>query len=599
MRQINSILVNTTTPIAYAPAMKGEKKVEADAKTYDSDNMVCIRLNENSPFFAYEMYHIRFAGILPIEDPYYILTKVEEVHKFSNDARQTDIIKFVPESSSCTSGSAVTFTLNNDNEAVFRQEVGFENYKLCYNFEGSVGAFKFTNYDVNAIPKGDIMTNDEIINMIKKVRSVSTIVEFFIRGREAQISKVNDTIIEDATISLLINDISYSSKILSIWYGLNLDYNSNARKVVDQMTNATEISSFVGDYGKQVYDAYLSGNGENPQSLLLSMANSVNGNTEKYNAVINGWRSLASSDDVTITPGESGEATFTDGSTVTITPATSGRRLEESKSYKITLNQYECAMIDTEITEGKCIEVLIDGDSTNSLSSKVRLTYDKRAIDDTHCASKSSILATSWESREANNNNDCFFENGKAAIENTRFGVITTHAPPESSSIKFDPTVLSVILIMAIIIFVLLFLGLAYALYVYVTPSEPVDVDNLWKDFDEERKKNLEEKRAERAERKKQLLAMENEFLDSDDESEDYSDMTSDSFSVDSIYDQIMHPLDSDSEEYSDEVDESYTMAINSANESSRLAQQAAEMTEIVHDDEMEKEEGIGEVRHD
>ena len=92
---------------------------------------------------------------------------------------------------------------------------------------------------------------------------------------------------------------------------------------------------------------------------------------------------------------------------------------------------------------------------------------------------------------------------------------------------------------------------------------------------------------------------MENEFLDSDDESEDYSDMTSDSFSVDSIYDQIMHPLDSDSEEYSDEVDESYTMAINSANESSRLAQQAAEMTEIGHDDEMEKEEGIGEVRHD
>ena len=37
MRQINSILVNTTTPIAYAPAMKGEKKVEADAKTYDKE----------------------------------------------------------------------------------------------------------------------------------------------------------------------------------------------------------------------------------------------------------------------------------------------------------------------------------------------------------------------------------------------------------------------------------------------------------------------------------------------------------------------------------------------------------------------------------
>ena len=37
MRQINSILVNTTTPIAYTPAMKGEKKVEAESKTYDKE----------------------------------------------------------------------------------------------------------------------------------------------------------------------------------------------------------------------------------------------------------------------------------------------------------------------------------------------------------------------------------------------------------------------------------------------------------------------------------------------------------------------------------------------------------------------------------
>ena len=250
-------------------------------------------------------------------------------------------------------------------------------------------------------------------------------------------------------------------------------------------------------------------------------------------------------------------------------------------------------MIDTDIVEGKCIEVLINGKSDNELSSKVRITYDKRDIADTHCASKDIILTIGWNSRLANNNNDCFFEDGKAAIENTRFGVITTHTPVAGTSITFDPTVLSVILIMAIIIFVLLFLGLGYTLYVYVTPKDPVDVSSMWDNFDKERMENIQKKREERAKRKEELARIEREIMGDDDNYDDFSDGME---SVDPIYEDIMRPIEDD--ESDNEVDE-VNETINYANESSKLAQEMAGNIDIGVDNDIEPQEEMGELRKD
>ena len=159
-----------------------------------------------------------------------------------------------------------------------------------------------------------------------------------------------------------------------------------------------------------------------------------------------------------------------------------------------------------------------------------------------------------------------------------------------------------VVLLILLVIFVLLFIGLGYTLWVYVHPMEPEEVNSMWDSFEEDRRKNLEQRRAERAERKKKLIEMEEQAALSDDD--DYSDSSysdSDSGSdnggngdlANSMYDDLM----ARPEETDDDGD--YNTAIRSANDSSMFAQQAAENTDIVPDTNMERDADMGEVRRE
>ena len=66
-----------------------------------------------------------------------------------------------------------------------------------------------------------------------------------------------------------------------------------------------------------------------------------------------------------------------------------------------------------------------------------------------------------------------------------------------------------------------------------------------------------------------------------------------------SSYDMIVACIQHGAAAMSNQLIEELNGVVNDSNQLRTLAQQAAEMTEIGHDDEMEKEEGIGEVRHD
>ena len=249
-------------------------------------------------------------------------------------------------------------------------------------------------------------------------------------------------------------------------------------------------------------------------------------------------------------------------------------------------------MIDSDITEGYCYEVLINGSVDEKLDKAYSLTYMKRDPDDTACATKKNIQAVGWTLKESEEANECTFSNGKAILTGTSFGVVTTSTSSPVAPSQLDTTVLTVLLVVSMIIFIILFIGLGYALWVYVHPAEPVNMEEMWGGFDEDRKKNLEQKRAERLARKQKLLEMEADFDSSD------SDSSSDAGTVnlDDVYNDLLPMVDEGSDE--EDLHASYTEAIRTANESSMYAQQAAENTDIVQEEEMQKEEDLGEVRN-
>ena len=333
--------------------------------------------------------------------------------------------------------------------------------------------------------------------------------------------------------------------------------------------------------------AYEAGDSDNPQSLLLMMINDFRNTPnakEKIDAIMEGWRGISES-----VESSDGSFVFSDGSEVTLSPIVGSRRLQEA-TQSVKINRYECVMIDMDITEGYCYEVLIDNRVDGRLSSEMVLSYTKRDPEDTHCASKLDIISIGWELRQANVNQNCDFENGKVFVNGTSFGVVSSFVPQTPSTAEIDTTVLTVLLVLAMVIFALLFIGLAYALWVYVHPESPVDVDDLWRDFDKKRKENLENKRKERALRKQKLIQMEQQYvpdmdMDRSDEGEDEEDNFNDRY-------QAMLSPDGEIDEVTN-----YQMAIHSVNESGQYAQQVAENTDIFQDDEMLREPDLGEVR--
>lgn len=568
---------------------------------FDAENQVCMRMSEASPFFGFKKdVVLRFARVTPLEDPLFLLTGLEESHAFSLQASAADAFTFVPATASCDSANAVAFTLE-EGVAKFTVAQGFNDYKLCYNFAESAGFFAFDGFRTYVLPAEESkLVAAEVATVYRKASATQTIVTYLLRAMDAE--KAEKELILDASSALVQEEVSLSAKVMAVLYGMNLDINAFAVRVVKEM-NATQVAPFVGSYASQVAVAYSSGNSENPQKLLLQMMASVNGDQEKMREVLEGWRSTASSAEKDVSTSDEVSLDFSDGSSVSFSPVSSSRRLAESEAVSVKVNKFQCFMIDVDITEGFCYEVLINGSTMNELEKPMRLTYDKRDKDDTHCASKADLTTVGWTEREADNNSDCFFSNGKAAIEGVRFGVVTTHKPTGAQPAKINPKALSVVLVMAIVIFVLLFIGLSYTLWVYVHPAEPVDVDSMWAGFAEERQKNLEEKRKERAERKRKLLEMENAHNLSDEEYSDYSDYSySDSDSdggdlsgemVNSVYDDLMARPSEVRE------DGDYDTAIRSANESSMYAQNAAENTDIVPDMTMERDADIGEVRRE
>jgi hypothetical protein len=383
---------------------------------------------------------------------------------------------------------------------------------------------------------------------------------------------------------------------MSVLYSLNLDIDSFTKTVVGNL-DAEDVADFVGSYAKQVSDAFSAGNSQNPQTLLLDLYNSID-DDEKKQAIIDGWRSQADSAELDST---GGSFDFGDDDTFEITSG-SRRRLADAASKKITVNRFECKMIDTEILEGKCYEILIDGSVTTALDSPVTISYSMRDSKDTHCVRKESIVSTGWvETKAEDGNSACSFSNNKASITDRQFGVVSTNLVSDSTvQTKVDPKVLTGILVVAIVIFVMLFVGLAYALWVYTHPPEPVDVNKMWAGFDEERKKNLQEKREARFLRKMEIEDMEDDLDYSDSDSDSNSDSDSDGHNnTDSndVYDDMMKPMTSESDSNSEGASGNYDSAINAANDASKFAQQAAENTDIVQEEEMEREEELGEVK--
>ena len=567
---------------------------------FDAENQVCMRMTENSPFFGFKQDVVmRFARIIPLEDPLFLLTGVGALHTFSLQASAEDQFAFVAPEASCTGAlSTVSFSLV-ESAANFTISSGFLGRKLCYNFVDSAGFFAFEDFKTFVLPEsGDKFVASEVRTVYAELSSTARIATYLLDA-VAREKTEKDTIL-DASSALVQEDVSYSAKVMAVLYGMNYDIDGFAKKVVKEM-NATMVPAFVGSYASQVSAAYSSGNSENPQKLLLQLLAEVNGDPEKMEKVLEGWRSTADKGEADVDGSSSADISFSDGSSVSF-ETSSSRRLADSATKKVTVNKYQCYMVDVDITEGFCYEVLIDGSTANKLDKEVRFKYDKRDKDDTHCASKADIMAVGWNEREADNNNDCSFESGRAVLTGSTFGVVTTHQPSGAQPTKINPKALSVILIMSIVIFVLLFIGLGYTLWVYVHPMEPEEVNSMWDSFEEDRRKNLEQRRAERAERKKKLIEMEEQAALSDDD--DYSDSSysdSDSGSdnggngdlANSMYDDLM----ARPEETDDDGD--YNTAIRSANDSSMFAQQAAENTDIVPDTNMERDADMGEVRRE
>ena len=560
-----------------------------DDLVFERDNMVCVSRDENSPFFSFNL-DVTFARILPIEDPLLLLRSYSNRVLFSNEASLDDAFKFVGEGESCDSSSnqEVLFSLE-DTTAVFTLDSGFMNHTLCYNFYQSQGYFAYDDYSVNILPvesSSETLSVEEVSHAFRVVtRDYTNIVTFF--NEAMSVSYANTSLIMEGGSVTVLNDLSQSSKVMSVLRLLNIDFNLFARNVVQELETNSSIITFVDAYAHEVMTAYEAGDSDNPQSLLLMMINDFRNTPnakEKIDAIMEGWRGISES-----VESSDGSFVFSDGSEVTLSPIVGSRRLQEA-TQSVKINRYECVMIDMDITEGYCYEVLIDNRVDGRLSSEMVLSYTKRDPEDTHCASKLDIISIGWELRQANVNQNCDFENGKVFVNGTSFGVVSSFVPQTPSTAEIDTTVLTVLLVLAMVIFALLFIGLAYALWVYVHPESPVDVDDLWRDFDKKRKENLENKRKERALRKQKLIQMEQQYvpdmdMDRSDEGEDEEDNFNDRY-------QAMLSPDGEIDEVTN-----YQMAIHSVNESGQYAQQVAENTDIFQDDEMLREPDLGEVR--
>ena len=475
---------------------------------------------------------------------------------------------------------------------LFEVATGFMNYKLCYKFTDSAGYFAYDNYGVHSLPvTGETMTQDEVEHVFKTLTKTQNIVTYLLRATTIATPKTDQTTITSAATALVTSDVKQSAKIFQVLYGMNYDFNSFAVNVVASM-DADNITDFIGPYAQQVKTAYDAGNGEQPQKLLLTLVNASSGDAEKVEAILEGWRQMAESSEVELSTDNSFQ--FSDGSEVTLEPLpeSTRRRMLSDTPTKVRINRFECVMIDSDITEGYCYEVLINGSVDEKLDKAYSLTYMKRDPDDTACATKKNIQAVGWTLKESEEANECTFSNGKAILTGTSFGVVTTSTSSPVAPSQLDTTVLTVLLVVSMIIFIILFIGLGYALWVYVHPAEPVNMEEMWGGFDEDRKKNLEQKRAERLARKQKLLEMEADFDSSD------SDSSSDAGTVnlDDVYNDLLPMVDEGSDE--EDLHASYTEAIRTANESSMYAQQAAENTDIVQEEEMQKEEDLGEVRN-
>ena len=569
-------LVSTDNTVELTPA---------DETVFDEENQVCVRLSETTPFFSYTGMDVHFARVIPVEEPVFQLTGLQSEVLFSNQALATDQFKFVPETSDCSSLSAVTFTLN-EKTAVFTLTSGFMNYKLCYQFTNSQGFFEYAEYMVNMLPVStEKMTEEEVKHVFSKLSSPQSIISYLMRATTVEPVKVEKEVITNAASSLVLTDVAFSPKVFQVLYGMNYDIDTFAKTVVPQL-DVANVTTFVGSYAQQVKVAYESGTGSKPQQMLLDLVTNVGADSAKVDAIIEGWRQLA---DSSATKEVSGETSFdfSDGSQVTLTPVGSSRRLAgESEAAMIKINRFECSMVDMEILEGPCFEVLINGNVANELPTPYWLEYTRRDMDDTACASKESIQAMVWTKKPEGET--CVIKGATARLQGKKFGVVTTSTISPDAPAVFDTTVLTVLLVICMVIFFILFVAFGYALWVYVHPKTPKEANDLWNDFDSERQKRLDQRREDRKRRKQELMEMEKQFdmgAESEETDEEHADFA--------LFQNAMPNAEgSDVDEMSD-----FMEALHGVNESSKYAQMSAENAEIVQEDVMDRDEDVGEVR--
>ena len=565
---------------------------------FEKENMVCVSRDENSPFFSFDL-DVSFAKILPTEDPLLLLRNYNNKVLFSNEASAMDKFKFVELSEDCSSSTRqdVPFTLEEETTSVFNLTQGFMDNKLCYNFYQSQGYFAYDQYMVNMLPlEGNVLLSNEIEHAFRVVtKNYQNLVTFFTEAMA--VSYTDSASITDGASSLVKSDLEQSAKVLHVLRMLNIDFDSFARGVVSELTDNANVTRFVDAYAHEVMNAYAAGDSELPQALLVLMVKDYDGNSAKVDAIMEGWRSLAESTESSV----DGEAdfSFSDGSEIVLSPSvasSSSRRLEETDRVSVKINRYECVMIDTDITEGNCYEVLINGTVAGEFRENMELAYTKRMADDRFCAQKANIISIGWQLFDSGAANDkCRFESGKAIMVGKSFGVVTTFTQKETSVAEMDTGVLTALLIIAMVIFVILFIALAYALWVYVHPEDFSDINNLWTDFDEQRKNQYESNHRALMQRREQNYRLQQEYMGINrrlggEQDEDFGDAQSDNSDAADYQSALAFQNTNDEEDYPP-----FQAALQGTSQSAQMAQLIAENTQIYQDDTMMRDEDIGE----
>ena len=210
--------------------------------------------------------------------------------------------------------------------------------------------------------------------------------------------------------------------------------------------------------------------------------------------------------------------------------------------------------------------------------------------DDTFCASKANMLTIGWDLAEAGVAN-CRFQSGQAIVTGKTFGIVTTFTQRETSVAEMDTGILTALLIIAMVIFVILFIGLAYALWVYVHPVDVSSLNESMASFQQRREQARQDRLTELNERRNKLRReeealqkmVEEEGGDEDDEFYEPEDDNAISYQNVLTY----HPTD--------EETAPLQSAMRGINESSRMAQSIAERTQIYQEDTMMRDQDIGE----